>query len=588
MRKGKYYGVFDYGDRLEPGVELKIEHTVVEGYDDNTLDLTPIIGLGSDDLTTARDKSVETEQAIFEKIRASVREWERQAAVTKTYNRALEYDDHEEIELDITRSLRNWYSNGEDDIDAIVLEAFDTIDDRSLNIKAYNSQNGVNPILTCVYKDFTGTESSLSYHSVNAGHNATASVSDYLGNLVLTQPLFEGSGSRLSFSASLTYNSLCSKGWQFSYDQRILETSSALADQGYNYIYIDSDGTSHYLKCENDDDVWYDEDGLGLSLSVGEDEITVENGFVTQTYELPSDDGKLISEENEYGDTLTYSYNNDGSLHDVADTLNRTTSFSYTTNSENEPVVSSIQTYDNNTISLYYNSDDSLSYIQLTDGGISRFTYDDGLLVSVKEEMTNPSLSGQTVTFDYDNVGRVETMTEKGTDNTTGNYIEISYGDDNTTTFTDRQGRESTYTFDNAGNLITVLNANGYLESNSSDSKGFTISGGTESFTKNYITCPVDPTTNYYYQVNGIKDNTTSSGGEFTINNAAPTEENGKTQFIGDTSIKVHNPVLTGDAAFYTCAAHSFSSSAFQGKDVTFSAYVKTKNIQQIYTGGDR
>lgn len=91
MRKEKYYGVFDYGDQLEPGVELKIEHTVVEGYADNTLDLSPIIGLGSDDLTKARDKSVEAEQAIFEKIRASVREWERQAAVTKTYNRALEY-----------------------------------------------------------------------------------------------------------------------------------------------------------------------------------------------------------------------------------------------------------------------------------------------------------------------------------------------------------------------------------------------------------------------------------------------------------------------------------------------------------------
>ena len=96
LRKEKYYGVFDYGvfdygDQLEPGVELKIEHTVVEGYDDNTLDLTPIIGLGSDDLATARDKSVEAEQAIFEKIRASVREWEHQAAVTKTYNRALEY-----------------------------------------------------------------------------------------------------------------------------------------------------------------------------------------------------------------------------------------------------------------------------------------------------------------------------------------------------------------------------------------------------------------------------------------------------------------------------------------------------------------
>ena len=46
MREEKYYGVFDYGDRLTPGVELKIEHTVVEGYDKNTLDLAPIIALG--------------------------------------------------------------------------------------------------------------------------------------------------------------------------------------------------------------------------------------------------------------------------------------------------------------------------------------------------------------------------------------------------------------------------------------------------------------------------------------------------------------------------------------------------------------
>ena len=91
MRKEKYYGVFDYGDRLTPGAELKIEHTVVEGYDKNTLDLAPIIALGSDDLTTARDQSVEAEKAVFEKIKASVKEWERQAAVTKTYNRALEY-----------------------------------------------------------------------------------------------------------------------------------------------------------------------------------------------------------------------------------------------------------------------------------------------------------------------------------------------------------------------------------------------------------------------------------------------------------------------------------------------------------------
>ena len=35
MRNEKYYGVFDYGDELKPGSELKIEHTVVQDYYDN-------------------------------------------------------------------------------------------------------------------------------------------------------------------------------------------------------------------------------------------------------------------------------------------------------------------------------------------------------------------------------------------------------------------------------------------------------------------------------------------------------------------------------------------------------------------------
>ena len=47
MRNEKYYGVFDYGDELKPGSELKIEHTVVQDYYDNQIDLVPFIGLGS-------------------------------------------------------------------------------------------------------------------------------------------------------------------------------------------------------------------------------------------------------------------------------------------------------------------------------------------------------------------------------------------------------------------------------------------------------------------------------------------------------------------------------------------------------------
>ena len=32
MRKEDFYDVFEYGDRLEPGVELKIEHSITMEY----------------------------------------------------------------------------------------------------------------------------------------------------------------------------------------------------------------------------------------------------------------------------------------------------------------------------------------------------------------------------------------------------------------------------------------------------------------------------------------------------------------------------------------------------------------------------
>lgn len=90
MRQEKYYGVFD-DDDLYPGAKLKIEHGVVQGCLDHPVDLSPFFGLGADTLTDRRNESAEAEKSLFNKIRESVREWERQAAVTKTYDRALEY-----------------------------------------------------------------------------------------------------------------------------------------------------------------------------------------------------------------------------------------------------------------------------------------------------------------------------------------------------------------------------------------------------------------------------------------------------------------------------------------------------------------
>ena len=45
---------------------------------------------------------------------------------------------------------------------------------------------------------------------------------------------------------------------------------------------------------------------------------------------------------------------------------------------------------------------------------------------------------------------------EYGTDGTEGNYLNISYNDNNTTILTDRKGRSETHTFNNKGETVSV------------------------------------------------------------------------------------------------------------------------------------
>lgn len=154
--------------------------------------------------------------------------------------------------------------------------------------------------------------------------------------------------------------------------------------------------------------------------------------------------------------------------------------------------------------------------------------------------------------------------------------------------YADKLGRKATYTFDNFGNKVSVLNANGYLEN--SDSNGLSISSGADSFTKNYITESTEQNAvgngKYYFQTDGGRNGVTSSGGTVTIDDSDSTEENGQIQYFGTTSIKVTNPVSSTNSAFYTGATHQIEGTEFNGKDITFSAYVKTKDVTMIYSGG--
>lgn len=516
---------------------------------------------------------------------------------------SLTYEDNRYITFDLTKQYKEWYSNSDTSANGFVLEAFDSIGSKQINIYE-GSSSSVTPALTLIYKDFTGTESNLSYHTINVGTNAQAAVSDYLGNLVINQTLYEGTGSRMPLSITATYNSInkdtafgngpaSGYGWQFSFNQYVREvTDKNLTKAGYNYIYTDADGTDHYLKlAEGETAKWEDEDGLGITLTKDENNIFIDNGSTTQTYESTANGGKLLSEKDEHKNTITYTYT-DGDLTKITDGSGRVTEVTYSTNSSGSKRVSKIKRPDGNSITFSYTSSeyDKINYMYLPGGYVTRFYYDSSnMLTSVEQGgFDNGNYQkNKSVSFNFTG-NKVTKITEYGSDGSEGNCLLITYGNDNTTTYTDKQGRSVKYTFDNSGNKISTLNANGYLESK--DSSGLSISTGAESFTKNYIIQSSEQTElgsgKYFYQSNGTKGSLTSSEGKTSIDKSKSDNSSAQNQYLGTSSLKIENPKSSSNSAFFTGISHKFSGSDFAGKEMTFSAYVKTKDVTEIYGTG--
>ena len=513
---------------------------------------------------------------------------------------SLTYEDNRYITFDLTKQYKEWYANSDTSANGFVLEAFNTVGSKQINIYE-GSPSSVTPALTLIYKDFTGTESNLSYHTINVGTNAQAAVSDYLGNLVINQTLYEGTGSRMPLSITATYNSInkdtafengpaSGYGWQFSFNQYVREvTDKNLTKAGYNYIYTDADGTDHYLKLtEGETAKWEDEDGLGITLTKDENNIFIDNGSTTQTYDSTANGGKPLFEKDKHKNTITYTYT-DGDLTKITDGSGREVQLKYNSSTNGKKVVSRITKPDGTKIDIGYSTGrDKVSSISFNDGHTSRFEYDDNYnLISVSGVSDNYMKSLPTHKFTYTN-GKVTNITEYGTDGTEGNHLNISYNTDNTTVFTDKQGHSETHIFDNSGSTVSVLNSNGYATS--SENTGLVIKNSANAYTKNYITESTEQTEvgggKYYFVSNGAKGSTTSTGGKVTVDNSAATEEDGYYQYLGTTSLKVENPTSENNSAFFTGFAHQFKETTFNGKDVTFSAYVKTKNVKQIYSGG--
>lgn len=105
-----------------------------------------------------------------------------------------------------------------------------------------------------------------------------ASVNNYNGNFIFSQPLTQDAGGNLMpVNISLVYNS--NKGdakygfigshVQTNYQMYLVKVGGELADRGFKYYVNDSDGTVHWFYFENGSNTTgKDEDGLGYTLNI--------------------------------------------------------------------------------------------------------------------------------------------------------------------------------------------------------------------------------------------------------------------------------------------------------------------------------
>ena len=501
-------------------------------------------------------------------------------SIVKDYSAIAGSSDN--VSFDITSLVNSW-ATGESTNNGFILEAKDSAKTRTVNL-SIGDKTHHKPMFTMVYKDFTGKEDNLSYHTVSAGSKADVNINDYLGNLVVNQNFYESKAARMPLSLSATYNSfdydkcyqdsMIGYGWNFSFNQYIepiTDTNLNTGDNPYQYVYIESDRRKHYLRGEgNAPTEWEDDEDLGLKLTKTSSGYILEKDSEKLYFQSSNGKGVLykITELDNEKNHIVYGRNSsDGYINYIYDSTNQTQATFTTTTINSKKYITTINLPNSRKVNLSYTQSNGkvlLTKVKLPDNSCSNYTYDNlGRLISVKYTKENGSevKTGSSYSLTYNTANKVTNITERSSENKIGNYLNFEYKADNTTKVTDRNGSSETYTFDNDGTKVSTMNANGYISN--SQSSDLTVTKSKDNFIKNYL----DETSDF----SGIKNN----DGYYYSESSNPDNKyslDTDTKYFGTNAIKIYNKDKQDkDNIIY----HNISQKSLLGKYVTFSAYVK-------------
>ena len=193
---------------------------------------------------------------------------------------------------DVYNAVNDWYN------DPTQTRIFEFYEKSGLNGEGYiefaaeESGTETRPVFEVTYRDMKGVESYWSYVSQNVGSAGSGVVNLATGNLMFEISTLTTTENIFGFTPSMIYSSAIAgesykygevqNGYWYSYvaegfklnmNETLIKKSytNGSGAAAYYYVWADADGTEHYFlpsTVENEENIYYDEDGLQLKLVV--------------------------------------------------------------------------------------------------------------------------------------------------------------------------------------------------------------------------------------------------------------------------------------------------------------------------------
>ncbi|MBR6769577.1 MAG: RHS repeat-associated core domain-containing protein [Clostridia bacterium] len=394
------------------------------------------------------------------------------------YAKVTSLDEYERISWDITQLSRKWHKNANQN-KGIYLRGVDAFRARAVFASREAGSNA--PLYEVNYRIVNGVESYWSYQSQNAGLAGTGHLNIAKGNLTFMFAGWSTDDAIMPYTPVLIYNTTqrnayfnssgystslvgnTGYGWKLDSQQSITTKTYANSTSTSTryYIWVDADGTEHAFMPytdENDNTFYYDEDGLGLTLTY---DSGMTNGIMfkiqdSHGYTICFDGSKrLIKEIDSFGNERIYNRDSEKvtsvSLKPAGRSAFTQIEYSYY-KSNNTIVLTGIRyTGTNKSIRLYYSLYGSGGTVSTTSTGYLRkieyvhtdsntnntvvdatieYTYINGLLHLVSE-----NLSSYRLEYGYNDQYAVSYVSEYGIDangTSIGQKISFTYSDGKT------------------------------------------------------------------------------------------------------------------------------------------------------------